>query len=54
MSAIVIIIICEIRVGGWDGLIIKITKNEVFWTTFGVKLVVLFNEILSHVNRGPM
>ena len=28
LSAIVVIIICEIRVGGWDGLIIKITKKR--------------------------
>ena len=54
MIAIIIIIICEIRVGGQDGLIIKITKNKVLWTTFGVKRVVSFNDILSHVNRGPM
>ena len=50
----VVIIICEIIVGGWDGLIIKVTKNEVFWTTFGVKRVISFNDILIHVNRGPM
>ena len=48
------IIISEIIVGGWDGLIIKITKNKVLWTTFGVKSVILFNDILSHVDRGPM
>ena len=54
MSVIVVIIIYEIRVGGWDGLIIRVTKNEVFWITFGVKRVVLFNDILSNVNRGPM
>ena len=54
LSAIVVIIICDIIVGGWDGLIIKVTKNEVFWTNFGVKRVVSFNDILSHVNRGPM
>ena len=54
MIAIVVIIICEIRVGGWDGLIIKVTKNKVLWKTFGVKRVVSFNDIFSHVNRGPM
>ena len=47
-------IICDIRVGEWDVLIIKINKNKVFWTTFGVKNAVWFNDILSHVNRGPM
>ena len=52
MIAIVVIIICEIRLGGWDGFIIKTTKNKVLWKTFGVKRVILFNAILSHVNRG--
>ena len=54
MSAIVVLIIFDIRVGGWDELIVKVTKNKVLWTTFGVKRVVLSNDILSHVNRGPM
>ena len=35
-------------------MIIKTTKNKVFWTTFGVKRVILFNDILSHVNRCPI
>ena len=30
------------------------TKNKALWKRFGVKCVVLFNDILSHVNRGPM
>ena len=54
LSAIVVIIICEIRVGGWDGLIIKVTKNKVLWTTFDVKCSISFNDIISHVNRVPM
>ena len=44
----------EIIVGGWDGFIIKIAKNKVFWKTFGDKRVLSFNGILSHVNRGPI
>ena len=54
MSDIDIIIICEIRIGGRDGLIIKIAQNKFFWKTFGVKIVVSFNEILSNVKRVPM
>ena len=54
MISTVVIILCEIRVGVWDGLIIKVTKNEVLWTNFGAKCIVSFNDILSHVNRGPM
>ena len=52
--SIVIVITEEIVIVGWNGLVIKIAKDEFIWTSFGVKGVIAFNHIISHIDRGPM